>query len=304
MFARQFKKIIPFNLLLGGGISLVLVLAVFFGGAQEIDPPTFFKDPLLFWLGMQLLCYFMIGVEEKEKLSYFKCFPLLLFGLALLWFPFKNTSVSMFIEVGVLFWVFNQMVRVQKGIEVSTIFNLTLVSVLLIFYDATHFFFLLPLYLFFVLGKLFLLKTLIAFILPLVLVPFFLTTLSLYWAHEALILKWPWVFSPWDIKTNSFADFIWLFFILMSLFLVIGKENLKKPRLDLQITFGLLLWVLSALVLGFLFTHDSYSRWDWTFCPTVLLISHVFMKMQSDRLINTLLGIIFVGGILTRIFIL
>lgn len=141
MFARQFKKIIPFNLLLGGGISLVLVLAVFFGGAQEIDPPTFFKDPLLFWLGMQLLCYFMIGVEEKEKLSYFKCFPLLLFGLALLWFPFKNTSVSMFIEAGVLFWVFNQMVRVQKGIEVSTIFNLTLVSVLLIFYDATHFFF-------------------------------------------------------------------------------------------------------------------------------------------------------------------
>lgn len=304
MFTRQFKKIIPLNLLLGGGISLILVLAVFFWEEPQINLPSFFKDPLLFWLGIQLLCYFMIGLELKEKSSNFKSFPLLVFGLTSLWFPLKNISLSIFIEVGVLFWVFNEMIKAQNKTPVSTIFNITLVSVLFVFYNATQIFFLLPLFLFFILRKLFSLKALIAFIVPLVLIPFFLHSINLYWRQEIFILKWSWAFNPLDIQTLPFADSVRLLFILIAILLTIRRKNFRNSSLIFRTTFGLSLWLLAALVLGFFFKHDAYSRWDWIFCPTVLLISHILMNMKSNRYINILLGIIFVGGILTRIYII
>jgi len=304
MFASQFKKITPFNLLLGSGISLTIILAVFFGEEQQFNLDSFFNEPLFFWLGIQLLSFFMIGVEIREKISYFSCFPLLVFGLTFLWLPVNYISLTIFIEVGFLFWVFHLMLKSQKNTSGTSIFNLTLMSVLLVFYDAAHFSPLFPLFLFFMARKLFSIKALIAFIVPLGLVTFFLYSIGLYWDQEMFILKWSWEFNSWDIQPLSFADSVGGLFIIIVLLLIVRIENLKKSRLLLQTTFGLLLWLLAALVLGFFFSHHTYSRWDWIFCPTVLLISHILMNMKSDRQINMLLGIIFVGGILTRIYIL
>ncbi len=304
MFARQFKKIISLNLLLGGGISLVLILALFFWEAQNTKDFSFLKPALFLWLGLFLFSYEMIFLEAKSTVNYFKSFPLIVFPLVLLWLPFKHLSFEMLVQAGVLFWVFDGLIRIQKDSSPALIFNRTLIALLLIFYNPTQAFFLIPLFIFFMVKNLFQTKALIAFALPAVFTPFFLYSTSLYREEIGLSLEWTWQYKPWHLKSIAYTDMVW-FFLIFALFLLVVKGNsFVKERIVGQITLGLVLWTVSTVLLGFLFEHNTQGRWDWSFFPAALLFSHVVSNLQKERLINTLIGIIFVGGVLIRIFIL
>jgi len=280
MFARQFKKIIPLNFLLGGGISLVLILALFFWEAQNTKDFSFLKPALFLWVGLFLFSYEMIFFEAKSIVNYFKSFHLLVFPLVLLWLPFKQLSLEMLVQVGVLFWVFDGLIRIQKDPSPTLIFNRTLIALLLVFYNPTQAFFLIPLFFFFMVKNLFQTKALIAFALPVVFTPFFLYSTSLYGIEVGFPLVWSWQYMPWHFKSITYTDMVWFFLIFALLLLVVKGNSFKKERIVGLVTLGLVLWTVSTVLLGFLFEHNTLGRWDWSFFPTALLASHVFSNLQ------------------------
>tara|TARA_A100001015_G_scaffold47359_1_gene52292 strand:- start:171 stop:530 length:360 start_codon:yes stop_codon:yes gene_type:complete len=113
-----------------------------------------------------------------------------------------------------------------------------------------------------------------------------------------------WQYDPWDFKNSSIKDYGWLLLILVGLFIHSKVSFSKKQKAIVRINFGLAIWLVSSLIFSFIYTNASYGRWEWTIFPIVLMMSNIFKNIDSNRTVNLLLGSIFTGGVLIRIFVL
>jgi len=305
MFARQFRKIIPSNLLLGGLLMLSLVVAVFVLKTTENITPSFFIEPLLIGLALLGFAFELIWLEAKSTTPYFKSFPLLAFGLVLLWLPFETITLKLILEAAVFFWVFDRLVRLQKkDHHPQKAFYATLVGVLLVLYNPLQTYFLGPLFLLFIAPKMNRLSVFIAVLLPLILVPFFVHSALLYGKHEFEFSLLHHFYDPLHFEKCTPADFIWFFFVFVVLIMFRKVVFSRKAISAVQITLGLFFWLLATLLVGFLMKVTPFGRWEWAYFPVALTLSHILNNIESNRTVNLLLSFIFVGGLLLQIFIL
>ena len=306
MFANQFRKITPFSLLLGGFLNAIVLFSIFSMENREIPFSSVFLTPLLLWVVCMLFCYELIWLESKRIVFYFKGFHFVTLSTALLVYPFETIAIDLVIQVGVFFLIFDGLVQTPKRDEedLKRMFNISVLVTLLSIYNTAQIIFFLPLLFFFSANRLTKFKMILALLLPIVSIPLFFYSILIYWNLETMIPFLNWQYDPWDFKNSSIKDYGWLLLILVGLFIHSKVSFSKKQKAIVRINFGLAIWLVSSLIFSFIYTNASYGRWEWTIFPIVLMMSNIFKNIDSNRTVNLLLGSIFTGGVLIRIFVL
>jgi len=167
-------------------------------------------------------------------------------------------------------------------------------------------FYLLPLFVFFRRG-LKDTKHFLALLLPVLIIPYTLSSLSVILPPKIFnLINPPVLIKPFNIQLMSNADKVWLITLLLSF--VISLVQLQKrnrkflyPELFsgfIYMTF----WLFFSIAFGLLGIKTASDQWYVSFIPVAYFFGGFIEKIESDFLKNNLYTILFLGFVIFKLF--
>ena len=181
-----------------------------------------------------------------------------------------------------------------------------IISIIVQFNYVFAIFYLLPLFIFFRRG-LKEIKNLLALLLPVLIIPYTLNSLSVILPSKTFnLINPPVQIKLLNIQLLSNADAVWLMILLLTLVICLlqlprGSRKFSYPELFsgfLYMTF----WLLFSIVFGLLGLQTASDRWFISFIPVAYFFGGFIEKIKSDSLKNILFTILFLGIVIFKLF--
>tara|TARA_B100001175_G_scaffold282973_2_gene262442 strand:- start:752 stop:1720 length:969 start_codon:yes stop_codon:yes gene_type:complete len=181
-----------------------------------------------------------------------------------------------------------------------------IISIIVQFNYFFSIFYLLPLFVFFRRG-LKEIKNIFALLLPILIIPYTLNSLSVILPSKTFnLINPPVQIKLLNIQLMSNADMVWLITLLLaSLSCIVQLSRRNRKLLYPEFFSGFIymtFWLFFSIAVGLLGLQTASGRWFISFIPVAYFFGGFIEKIESNSLKNNLFTILFLGIVIFKLF--
>ena len=257
-------------------------------------------ETLILWIIFGLFTFFFSFLQSIKSSSKLSGIHLLTFPLVFLFFPYGPDLVFSKIIIGLIL-VYSEHIFVKALFSKSKnkyLLDLSIfISFIFLFNIAFLIFYVFPIIVVFN-QKLYSIKSLIAILFPVLLIPFTFYSLGTIVPYDLFgLINNTLKIQPWGYLDQTNGDWVWFVILTVSIYVTIfirPKGN-EKSSTFLFMT----IWLYLSFFTGFLGLNLDQERWFLGFVPAAFFFGVFIENMKSDKLKNS---IIFLAAIFIIIF--
>jgi len=245
---------------------------------------------LVLWTIFTFFTFFVSFLQSRKTKVNLSGIHLLTFPLVFLFFP-NGPGLAIFKIIIGLILVYSEYLFIKAlftKYKNKYLFDLTIfISIIVLFNPALSIFYVFPILVVFN-QKLYSIKTLIAILFPVLLMPFIfysLDTLAPYdkFGIENHKLK----IQPWRYLDQTYGDWVWFVILAVSIYVTIFNrpKGIEKASAFLFMT----IWLYLSLFIGFLGLNLDQERWLLSFVPSAFFFGAFIENIKSDKLKNSVI---------------
>tara|TARA_B100001057_G_C22778838_1_gene922781 strand:- start:601 stop:1527 length:927 start_codon:yes stop_codon:yes gene_type:complete len=255
------------------------------------------------WVIFALFTFYVAFLQSKKSSSKLSGIHLLTFPLVFLFFPNGPGLAISKIIIGLIL-VYSEHLFIKSlftKLKNKYLFDLSIsISIIVLFNKALLIFYLFPILVVFS-QKLFSIKSLIALLFPILLIPFIFYPLTIIAPIDLLGLFYhtPKI-QPWGYLDQTNGDWVWFVILSVSIYSTIFNRPIgnEKSSAFLFMT----IWLYSSFLIGFLGLNLGQDRWLLSFIPAAFFFGDFIENMKSDRLKNSVIFIATIFIVLFKLF--
>ena len=254
---------------------------------------------LILWIIFAFFTFFISFLQTKKSGAKLSGIHLLTFPLVFLFFPNGPGLAFSKIVIGLIL-VYSEHIFIKALFSKSKnkyLFDLSiLISIIVLFNIGLLIFYVIPIIV--ILNqKLYSIKSLIAFLFPILLIPFIFYSLALIVPDIFGLVNNTFNIQPFRYSDQTNGDLVWFVILSVSIYctIFVRPKGNEKSSAFLFMT----IWLYLSFIIGFLGLNLDEERWLLGFVPAAFFFGVFIENMKSDRLKNR---VIFLAAIFIIIF--